>query len=164
MIICYSTKEIDGFGIDAKTLLLDGNGYYIDGGRVGSVGNDELFCIANTNDKGYILVGYTNGFNNQVSSQTDIFVEHFENNNENVDIFIKTYPNPFDDYLTINIGGNQIIKSIEILDINGIVEYSQVGIKENIINIRAIKFPEGIYFLKVVTNSNTYINKLFCRN
>jgi hypothetical protein len=177
MIICYSTKEIDWFGIDAKTLLLDGNGYYIDGGRVGSSGDDELFCIANTNDKGYILVGYTNGFNNQVSSQTDIFVLKFDSimnpgsffvGTKNIlppnDIFIKTYPNPFDDYLTINIGGNQILKSIEILDINGIVVYSQVGIKENIINIRDIKFPEGIYFLKVVTNSNTYINKLFCRN
>jgi len=63
VLMTYATREIGGFGDDVKTLLLDANGYYLQGGSFGGQYDDVGHDLAGTEDKGYILCGATESYN-----------------------------------------------------------------------------------------------------
>ncbi|MBS4065711.1 MAG: T9SS type A sorting domain-containing protein [Chitinophagaceae bacterium] len=171
MMICYTTKEVSAFKKDAKALLLSDLGYYIDGGRVGSYEDEEVFSIANCFDNGYILSGYTQSFN---ALQTDIFVLKFDSlvngtgqylglyKIEKEGFFFDVYPNPFKSKLTIKSPNDQKMEKIEIVDLNGQILYQKENSGSVEFEIDSDNVPSGIYILRIKTNSTTYIKKLVC--
>lgn len=69
---------------------------------------------------------------------------------------IKLYPNPIKDILNIETGG-QMISSIEIYDTFG----RRYFFKGNVSFINFNYMPNGIYFIKIITNQNSvYMNKI----
>jgi hypothetical protein len=174
MMVCYSTKEDPNYKTDAKALLLNSGGYYIDGGRVGSTEDDEVFSIANCKDKGYALVGYTEGFGARLK---DVFIIKFDSlvhgtgtllilSNENYDIFdnqgVSFSPNPFQDYINLDIRNEKDnLKEITLINIDGHIIESNLQISENG-TLNLSKIMSGIYFLRVITKFKTSIFKIVC--
>ncbi len=66
---------------------------------------------------------------------------------------ITIYPNPIDNYFVIK--GNLSVYTIEIIDANGIVYQALTGTDTIIINTATL--PSGMYFVRVISNSNTTV-------
>jgi hypothetical protein len=173
MMICHSTKEISTFKTDAKALLLDVLGYYLDGGRIGSYENEEVFSISTCHDKGFALVGYTGSYNAQ---QQDIFVVKFDSLVKGTGSLvvqlpeqdlqteaIRIFPNPFNGVLNIAIPNEQI-GLIEIKDLMGKIKYLKTEINAAHYVLSDLKLSSGIYFLQVRTNARLYTTKLICNS
>ena len=79
--------------------------------------------------------------------------------NENKNI-IKTYPNPFNNHLNVELESEY--EEIEICDLNGLTVYSQKLTQNNnqILKIELGNLDSGIYFLKIKTSDNYLIRKL----
>ncbi|MES2680622.1 MAG: T9SS type A sorting domain-containing protein [Bacteroidota bacterium] len=172
IVFCYTTREITAFGMDSKTLLYDQNGYYVNGGRVGSTGMEEVFSIANCKDNGYIVAGYTTGF---ASSLSDVFIVKFDSVMNAPGAFtniggaftkngfdVRVYPNPFVKDLLLKVSDNEIITKIEIINLNGESVFWKNDLNSNLFEIKNIELATGIYTLKIVTSGNTYFSKIFC--
>ncbi len=84
---------------------------------------------------------------------TNVGINALNNNSK-----IKIYPNPTKDFITIN--STEIIDNIEVVDISG----RRVGLIESIKNdnykLNMSDFVTGIYFLRISTNKQTYIQKV----
>lgn len=173
LMICYTTKEVSAYKKDAKALLLDWLGYYVDGGRVGSFEDEEVFSISNCFDKGYVLAGYTKSFNSLLQ---DVFVIKFDslvngmgqyvvglNENQSAkDRDYEIYPNPFKDYLIVETKNSNLISKIEIISLQGQLVYSRTGIETDKFRISSLNLSSGIYTLRVISKQNTYTCKIFC--
>ena len=80
--------------------------------------------------------------------------------------FVKSYPNPFSSNTTIEFNlGYETNAVVEVYGINGqrVAQLfnSKVDANQNFkINFDASSMESGIYFVKLVTNENTYNHKI----
>ncbi|MBN1617918.1 T9SS type A sorting domain-containing protein [Candidatus Dojkabacteria bacterium] len=65
----------------------------------------------------------------------------------------QVYPNPTSKIVYITNRSNQTIKEIRIHDINGKLRFKE---KTNFSEINIINYPDGIYFLKIISENKTY--------
>ncbi|MCD9853775.1 T9SS type A sorting domain-containing protein [Epilithonimonas sp. JDS] len=65
------------------------------------------------------------------------------------------YPNPTNDEVNIKLDNNEAVKLVEILDITGKKVLESTDAK-----ILVGRFPAGVYFIKVKTNSKVYSSKI----
>ena len=114
------------------------------------------------NDTNLIAVGASNS---NVSSNIALAKYNNSNllsviNNLNTNERFKVYPNPFETVLHISNHGNDIIESIQILDATG---KQIVRITNNIETIQLDNLLSGVYVMKILTKSSTYIFKIIKR-
>lgn len=160
---CFIEKEMfPGFKLQTKVIELDVNLYYKIATDYGSSSNDETYNIVSTEDRGYAIVGYTQGYN---ASLTDLFfikidsllnggnfsiVSIYEYGKKNINI--KVFPNPTSSELniksSIEINDSQLL----LLDLLG----KEISIKNritksnnNLITINLDDLKNGIYYLKL---------------
>jgi len=75
---------------------------------------------------------------------------------------IKIFPNPIDDILSIRAFSNELINSIEIMDLNGkTINQHIVNAKEFELNISDL--TSGYYLINIITNQSTHIKKIIKR-
>ncbi|NND94297.1 MAG: T9SS type A sorting domain-containing protein [Flavobacteriales bacterium] len=98
--------------------------------------DDDKLDILNGNQSGGIGL-YMGG--SEPSSITEVFN----------DIEIKIYPNPSDNYLTLESTGNILLIGYEIFDLSGKTVDSERISPSNILTIDATKFSSGLYLIKV---------------
>ncbi len=171
MMLCYSTNEVATFKTDAKALILDALGYYLNGGRVGSYGNEEVFSIAPCLDKGFALVGYTSSFEAQ---DQDIFLIKFDslvNGTGSLVVNVpekfgkagalRVFPNPSNGALHILVE-NEGITHIEVKDLSGVIRYQRDESRTENCTVADLDLNSGVYILSVKTNIGSYTMKLIC--
>ena len=123
---------------------------------------EEGYCIANTNDGGYIVTGLTivddcaKLYLIKVNSDGNV-AQITKNSNEQKIII---YPNPASNFINIvfNDYQNEQI-DIEIIDITGKI-ISQQTITQNIYNYDITTYKSGIYFIKIQYKNELQIKKL----
>lgn len=75
--------------------------------------------------------------------------------------FIHISPNPFTDYLSIQLSNEQDIKSIEFYNSSGMLIYThQISARSEAIQINLSYLPQGIYFYKINTSDGLITEKL----
>lgn len=74
-IYTFGQNEVPAYKIDPKTLLVNANGFYVNGGTIGGFEDEEFYDMANTKDKGFIGVGYTRSFGSVLE---DVFVIKYD--------------------------------------------------------------------------------------
>lgn len=159
---CFIEKEFfPGFKLQTKVIELDVNLFYKIATDYGSSSNDETYKIVATEDRGYAIVGYTQGYN---AILTDIFflkidsvlnggnysivsVKELEKNNIN----FKVFPNPTSSELHINSSIEINDSQLLLLDLLG----NEISINNrinrsnnNLITIYLEDLKNGIYYLK----------------
>jgi hypothetical protein len=172
-IVCFSANEIAAFKIDAKPHLLDYFGYYVEGGRVGSYENDEVFSITNCKDKGFALAGYTQSFDAQ---QKDIFIIKFDSlvhgtgslavssgEIRTVGSEIEVYPIPFGKKITI-VRPDEKACLIRISDLSGRILYSNATNNLQTIILDDISLSSGLYVLTIESSGCFFKQKINCIN
>lgn len=73
-------------------------------------------------------------------------------------------PLPADDYLSITPLTNLKIQSIEILSLNGQVERSRIVEFDSTTSLDVSNLPNGIYLLKINSESETFVKKIIAAN
>ena len=165
MLVCYSTRESVAFGLDAKALLLNPSGYYIDGGRIGSYGEEEVFSIVSCKDKGYVLAGYTTSYN---AKMKDFYLLQFDSlvhgtgtivlSNSEIanDTQAELYPMPFREKFYLNNSNGEVIE-IAIWDLEG----RQINFNYNPLSSEISgDFAPGLYFLSVKGKDKVIYRKI----
>ena len=73
---------------------------------------------------------------------------------------IKHYPNPFDDYLNIQVPDNINISQIRIIDLFGRKQNSEINIESKSITINTTNLNKGMYILSLTVNGKAYSSKI----
>lgn len=73
---------------------------------------------------------------------------------------ISIYPNPADANVTINFSGEEKSFSVELYESNGVLLYSSERVQGNSLTIDTQEFAAGVYFVKIISGSNTSVQKL----
>ena len=78
--------------------------------------------------------------------------------NTGINVGIQAYPNPADDYLTLNVGNYKISNlKFQLFDFNGrLVENKKISTAVEVINVQ--KLEAAVYFLKVIRNNKEIKN------
>lgn len=174
-VLIYTTLESGAATKkDIKTIYLNKFGDYFGGynsGKFGSYGDDEAYDISSTKNKGYIQVGYTNGYD---ALSKDVFLvkqdsllaegtfsvvgidENTSNENE-----ISIFPNPVLSYLTVDITDlhTNSYFQIVIYDVLGSVILSENLNKVNQaskVKISTLGWNSGVYSMCIKTELKTY--------
>lgn len=159
-------------GTDILMIGLDENGERKWGKLIGGTGaeyagyNDALLDMGNNSfiltastvsEAGTIHVPYTNMniagilmyFNAPTLSTNEYSVS---------DSFIKVYPNPSSDYVTVQLNSKQKIEKIEVLDVSGKKVLLPKISESGLLNISQL--PTGVYFLNISSEGKIYYEKL----
>lgn len=99
---------------------------------------------------------YANGYNNGNCSFA-LPVQKFEN--ATTTNFIKTYPNPAQDILTVESTA-EVLESIELLNAVGQSVYLQEKINNQSIQLSIKALPQGIYILKAKSGAQVWSEKI----
>lgn len=165
MLVCYSTKESVAFGLDAKAVLLNPSGYYIDGGRIGSYGEDEVYSIVACRDKGFVLAGYTTSYD---AKMKDFYLLQFDSlvhgtgtivlgsPELNKNATIELYPMPFKDELKV-IAPKEGIADVKLYSIEGKQLPIQFN-REN--NVLINNLTPGLYIIAIYTGQSVFYHKI----
>lgn len=166
-IAVFSTKEVTGYKNDVKTIFLDGLGNWWGGfnsGTFGFSGDDEVFDIAVTNQKGYVQVGYTTSLN---ALDKDVFLIKRDStlaygssivNVADHHYTIKgltVYPNPLPDQTQLQVTSELPLKRISIFDATGKKLEDFVFTQKEWSAKLDILYPSGFYFLQVENGIST---------
>jgi hypothetical protein len=160
---CFIEKEFfPGFKLQTKVIELDVNLYYKIATDYGSSSNDETFKIVATKDRGYAIVGYTQGYN---AILTDVFFLKLDslldggnfsivsvNELEKNDINIKVFPNPSSSIINIKTSIEIKNSELHLFDLLGneiILNNKIINSDDNTITINLADLTSGIYFLKI---------------
>lgn len=74
---------------------------------------------------------------------------------------IKVYPNPFRHALSVSNEGNERMKKVELLDLQGRILYSEAILAEKKeIRVEAERLPPGLYLLRLNTDKRMYMAKV----
>ncbi|MCD6366423.1 MAG: T9SS type A sorting domain-containing protein [Bacteroidales bacterium] len=141
----------------------------------GGSGGDEAYAIQQTIDGGFVVAGYSNSTDGNVSGNhgyNDSWILRLDNvtgiPTQQLPQAVDIYPNPAHNNLTISINnyakgipfGQLTINNLEILDIMGNIKTDYYGLcPHNEINIDIKSLPAGIYFVKVTTNTGMAVTK-----
>jgi hypothetical protein len=160
---CFIEKEFfPGFKLQTKVIELDVNLYYKIATDYGSSSNDETFRIVATKDRGYAIVGYTQGYN---AILTDVFFLKLDslldggnfsivsvNELEKNDINVKVFPNPSSSIINIKTSVEIKNSELHLFDLLGneiILNNKIINSDNNTITINLADLTSGIYFLKI---------------
>lgn len=75
MVITLGWRVSGSTELDVYTIVLSNEGFYINGGTFGGLKDEVAHSICNTKDKGYVAVGYTEGFNALLK---DVFIVKYD--------------------------------------------------------------------------------------
>jgi hypothetical protein len=148
------------------------NDFYYDATKYGSNEDDELYCVSKTKDKGFICVGYTKGFN---ANLTDVFLLKLDS----ISIFGATsmvginevakheddffvYPTIASSDIIIENNSNEIT-NIYVSDCLGHLIY-QTKTKELKTKLNISGFSDGVYFITVAENNHSKTFKIIKSN
>ncbi|MCX7954034.1 MAG: T9SS type A sorting domain-containing protein, partial [Bacteroidales bacterium] len=109
-------------------------------------GQYPIFLIVSNNYNCYDTTSFLYTVYNSVSIKI---------NNSDCHVFVA--PNPTNDYVFIT--SNKIVKSLEIIDIDGKI-VDRKNFKENQIKYNLKDFDSGVYFIKICTNDGFSITRL----
>ena len=125
---------------------------------LGGTDYDEAFSIQQTLDGGYIVAGWTFSNDGDVSGNHDStdYADYwvvkliFSPTNIAEDInspsYIKIYPNPFTDFINIDIGDKTA--DVKLMNLLGQVVFSE-SLRQNKNVVSGINIPAGVYILQV---------------
>lgn len=161
----YRTWEAPvGFKLEPLFMLFSGpyaNTYT----TYGSLGNEEIYDASKTRDKGYISVGYTDGFN---ANSTDIFLVKMDSNLvgagsaigikevKEVSMNATVFPTCTRDFLSIEVGKELSHVQLSLTDCLGHSLLKKTISESDRLNIE--DRPAGIYF---ITLSDMNFSKTF---
>ena len=133
---------------------------------IGGSNDDRMEDVDLTNDGGYIMTGYTESTDGDVTGFqgfSDYWVVKLAPENLANDIFtqnsnISLFPNPTKEKITIKISSFKPSQEISIYDISGKTIYFQKleGLKTT---INTSYFQKGVYFLNLLDGSKTTTEK-----
>ncbi len=158
-IITVLENEIfSGFKLQTKILEINENLSYLNATEYGSTLNDELYKIFPTTDKGYVMTGYTEGYDAMLADcyivkcdstllglQSMVSVNEFAIN----EFDLKLYPNPVKNKLMIVLNNDIAIKEISVSDVYGKNYNLDKKHFDNKIEINTTDLAEGIYFIRI---------------
>ena len=78
---------------------------------------------------------------------------------ESMELKIELFPNPVNDFLTINSNDLQL-SEIEVISTDGNMLLSKQVNQVNFSNLDLSNFPPGIYFIKIRTRENEIVKKI----
>ncbi|MFL5762875.1 MAG: T9SS type A sorting domain-containing protein [Bacteroidia bacterium] len=170
-----------GLNGDLQFLILDNTLNYFSSTTFGTIKNDYGYSAEPTMDKGYIICGTTNGFNNFLD---DLYLIKTDSmglaNGTGSETFFYTgisgpvaetaenslfYPNPAEDHIYIETDGNEKNALITVMDIAGkkLLERSADVFAGTPFYMEFPELSNGVYFItlsgKTVTTSKLIINK-----
>lgn len=158
----YIEKEYNspvGFKLEPTICVFTGP-YYNTCNTYGSTSDEILYEIANTKDRGTIAVGYTNGFNANLS---DVFLVKMDstihgsvkivgieetNGNYNTNNIINVFPTITNSSVHIQMNNNLIKPSIKVYNALGYQIIDEV-ITNGYHSIELESFEDGIYFIQI---------------
>lgn len=116
---------------------------------------DDKFClwvslINSQPDKNLGYNEYCEPFKNIIAT------ENVQLNSETISI----YPNPTNSFVQIEVLNDDVIQSLEIIELNGKIILSQIIDNQNIAKINTEHLPHGIYLLKIKQSDGFKIFKL----
>ena len=77
------------------------------------------------------------------------------------DSVLKIYPNPLNDYFTVELNDNSISSfSVDVYDVSGRRVVLRVGVQNFEPLQMSLDLPSGIYFLKITTADKIFIRKI----
>lgn len=132
---------------------------------LGGFDQDESQSIDQTSDGGYISVGMTRSYG---AGDADIWVikllpDTLTNINRNKLVsenhIIYLYPNPATDNISLVSQSEIVVKSIEIIDLQGKLFMHQGEVNENFL-LDVSHFPKGLYIARINTNKGVAVQKL----
>lgn len=176
----YSLGLITAYGEgkgDFHFMILGGNGYLISGPTFGSLSKDEGVYFEKTRDKGYIMLGNTQSFNNYFPSiyviKTDsnltaglptvnVTVNGINQPNSiAANIATAIYPNPANENIVVS--SNKYIRNIKIFNTTGVLVYEQKYFSGSINTSESIDLSglaSGMYFVTVRTYNDQQTERL----
>jgi len=164
-IACGSSE---GFPTENKNLLLvrtDANGDTLWTRTFGGPYSDEGSSVSCTADGGFIVAGSTRSFG---YGGSDVYLIKTDENGSitgerpSIDFRVMIFPNPNEGVFRIRSGRN--ILRIELVDSRGVMILKKAEIKNNetVVDIR--DHSEGIYLLKLYTDSGFACKKIIVQN
>lgn len=160
--LCFIEREFfPGFKLQTKVIEYDNYLNYKNATDYGSSSNDETYKIVSTNDKGYAIVGYTQGYS---AVLTDVFFLKIDSmliggNYSIVSVKENTinptltsiYPNPAQTYFLVNSNLSLDVKKIKIYNLTG----DEIFLNDKIYNFSANSLKidiedleNGVYIFK----------------
>jgi hypothetical protein len=163
--IYSQTETFPGFGIHIKIMELNSGGNYFYATEYGGILADEIFQLDNTNNKGYVGVGYTNNYNAKL---TDVYVLKLDTNlvgsssivsiDEIADeeIQLKVYPNPTSKEINIICSVPVKNENVSLFNLFGeeINCHNRILSSDNKskkMNVEGLK--NGIYYLRILNRT-----------
>ncbi len=126
--------------------------------------NDELFSVCKTKDKGFALVGSTQGTFFTLQDVLFMKIDSVGNYGGNItsinslgyeSLQVQLFPNPTTDNVNCQIKGEAYFKKLnfKIVDIKG-TEYLKSDIHENTFSFSVKEFSSGLYFIQLFDGNN----------
>ncbi len=119
------------------------------------------------------IVGYCDGSDNIVDPTPNIYMSGNNGNGINgaltdlefsqSETASSIYPNPTTGLLNIRVAGDAVINNISVMDITGkvlLTENASSNASSNASEINMSSLAKGVYFVKVVTNEDSYVEKV----
>lgn len=157
----------------SKIVVKNGSNFVIEGGYVNSANNYSWEGIK-VEGLGYCLIlpdteidnghfyAYTDNSLESRLINPQLKSENVKQNTTSLKDNIKVYPNPFKDFLKLDINKNSEFYYVKIYDNFGICVYSGI-INSEIDNVDTTNFKSGIYYLNI-ENNNLSIKKILIKN
>jgi hypothetical protein len=84
--------------------------------------------------------------------------------NPSINLVVQAYPNPTQNYLTLNVGNNEISNlNFQLIDVNGrLIENKKISNAIEVIDME--KLQAAVYFLKVARNNKEIKNFKIIKN
>ncbi|UPT65458.1 MAG: CehA/McbA family metallohydrolase [Sphingobacteriales bacterium JAD_PAG50586_3] len=119
---------------------------------------NDTIIVSPTSTIFYTVIGTTNGCTDNAS--VNLGVEQCSDVAETAAKPINLYPNPANEFITVDVGNITDKITIEVFDILGKILYSETTFN-NLTTINLSQFSSGSYFVKVSSNSSIYVTKQF---
>ncbi len=150
---------------DFWLLKLDDAGNLIWQQTYGGSNFDVAYSIEETADEGYVVAGYTNSTDGDVSNPNgsrDMWIVKLASitglSNYKYENAFRIYPNPTSGILNIDISRDESWNNIEICDITGNIVYSTSKLETTQIDVSNL--TTGIYFIRLKNQNGRFI-KIF---
>lgn len=153
----YSTSE------DYWLIRLSENGTVLWKKCYGGTGSDVATSLQITTDNGYILSGYSNSINGDITSNNGVWdawavklaaeqlsIPDFQQNG------LVVYPNPATNLINIKTAGDVAIEQLEVTDVAGKIVMTQIS---NTNQINTENLSAGVYFIQAISGKNKYQSK-----
>jgi hypothetical protein len=152
--------------LDCWMVKINSSGTIIWQKSLGGTGNDIPFSIIQTIDGGYIIAGYSDSNNGDVTgnqgyedfliiklSQDNLSIDSFSNNNA-----ISLFPNPTKESLSIKLDYYTPLQEIIITDVLGKIIHSQ-KVDGLITTIITDGFKNGVYFVNTMDGAKMFTQR-----